>query len=286
LPKLTEVNDCILKWSQGDVLQGIALPFLHIAEASLPLTEASRLVAEATEQSDDMQLVPVADRGPDQFMILSQTCDLVRSYQTRAFIEVAPLAPANDDDQLRNSLRGKIPRFYSNELLAERGMLVDLDRVMTIEKSLLMFAEQWPCCRDPQHLTSLQRSLARKRARFAFPDDFVEAMRPVQKRVQEKHKKESPEGEFLRSVREIRVMPDPDWQADEVDLTFYFIFDSDEEISDDYREAAKTLCSCFFPSTKYPTPEPVVISITHMSAAVYLQAAQLDFDHLSDDQQQ
>lgn len=281
MPNKADVDETVSNWKQGDVLEAIQLPFLHIAEANLPLTRISAEVAKSLEKGQTPQFLSVADRSMNRHMIVSQTCDVVRPHQFRPYVELAPLVTL-EEEQLPNVLGGKVPRYYSNNTLAEHQLAVDLDRIMTVEKAILVYAKRWPCCEQPNDLSMLQQALARKRARFAFPDDFVDLMPAIRKRVVAKHNKETQEGEFLRATREIRVLPKPSWDAENVELTFFFIFGAENQCTDEMKTEASELCSRFIPSTKYSAPVPVVISLTKMSAASYLQSAQMDFEFLSE----
>jgi hypothetical protein len=69
------------------------------------------------------------------------------------------------------------------------------------------------------------RALERKRVRYAFPDDFDELVQKLADRISEKHEKNSVEGRALRSLREILVAAAPSWDAEAVELMFWFIRD-------------------------------------------------------------
>jgi len=71
-------------------------------------------------------------------------------------------------------------------------------------------------------------ALARKRMRFAFPDDFTELTRKLQERLADKHDKATGEGRALRSLREIRVEATPSWDAAQVRICFWFVRHSDD----------------------------------------------------------
>ena len=75
--------------------------------------------------------------------------------------------------------------------------------------------------RTDQEARTFAQALARKRARFAFPDDFNCWVKPLSKRFSKKHDSpESPEGAALRSLAEIRVRASPSWDARQVECTF------------------------------------------------------------------
>ena len=78
-----------------------------------------------------------------------------------------------------------------------------------------------------EELRVIALALSRKRSRFAFPDDFVAAAEALQRRLVDKHDKETNEGAHLRALREIRVRAAPSWDDAEVQLGWWFIKDAD-----------------------------------------------------------
>ena len=66
-------------------------------------------------------------------------------------------------------------------------------------------------CRTDDDSRRFSLALARKRARTAFPDDFVAFARPLMARMSLKHDKQTDEGRALRSLREIRVGTPTPW---------------------------------------------------------------------------
>lgn len=283
MPEEFNLNDLVLDWCQGDVLANAPMPFVHLALAKYPITELSRLISQNLETDDEYQLLSVADKSNHGFLVVSQTCDVIRTWQTRPYLELAPLVSMSEQD-LATAIAGKSSRFFSNRILSGQKLAADLDRIMTVEKSILMLAEKRRCCVTDKEQSQLRAALARKRSRFPFPDDFVDLLVAVRKRVISKHKKDTDEGQFLRNVREIRVLPSPNWEAPKVDLTFYFLFDTPDLITEATQKHADDLCGRFIPSTKYSQPEAVVLSLIELSAAVYLSSSALEFDFLSDPQ--
>ncbi len=120
-------------------------------------------------------------------------------------------------------MRGRLPRFAVVPALADQGFAADLDRVMTVEKAVIARWNRTAGCRTDAESRGFALTLARKRVRTAFPDDFVDLVQPLQRRLIQKHDKGSDEGRALRSLREIRVRAAPAWDADAVELTFFFV---------------------------------------------------------------
>jgi hypothetical protein len=126
-------------------------------------------------------------------------------------------------------------------------------------------------------------ALARKRARVAFPDDFVELATPLMSRMSSKHDKQSDEGRALRALREIRVRAEPSWDGDEVKLLFWFIRDVDDSTFEGQRwdnfleEWEKRIR----PSARFVDVQGVVLSLDELTAREYVESDPLDLDYLS-----
>ena len=79
---IREIDAALKEWCQGDYVLG-KLWFIQRCDPGRPLTEGSK--AAATE-GIDLAEVPVPG-----FVVITQTCDIVRSCKERPFIEVSPL---------------------------------------------------------------------------------------------------------------------------------------------------------------------------------------------------
>lgn len=280
-----EIDEQMKKWRQGDVILGVELPFLHAFDAHQPLTDESKAdVADEppAERNPDFRLIGIEVKG---FAVLTQTCDLVRQCSVRPYVELAPLVEIADED-IFNSVKGAHrPSYAYLRPIEDQKLLVDLDRVMTVEKSVLAKVPD-ACrivgCETDKEKRDFVRALERKRSRFAFPADFGVAAAPIRKRVKRWSGKDSDEGQFIDAVREIRVKAEPDWNNEDRDLTFYFIFPENVEILGPYHQAARNLIQRFKTKDGKDPPEFGLLSITAMSAALYLSTDKLDFDDLSD----
>ena len=115
------------------------------------------------------------------------------------------------------------PSFaYVPSTTAER-LVAHLDRTMTVEKALVASWTRRPGCRTDNELRAFAQALARKRSRFAFPDDFVAAAQRLLRRLADKHDRQTGEGAHLRALREIRVRAAPSWDHAEVGLSWWFV---------------------------------------------------------------
>jgi hypothetical protein len=217
------------------------------------------------------------------FVILTQTCDIVRTCVARPVVELAPLIEV-DQKTLDEVIGWRRPGLAFIPALADKRLVADLDRAMTVEKAVIAGWDRIIGFQSDQEIRVFQRVLARKRQRFAFPDEFTEFVRPLQKRLVEKHGKESSEGAALRALEEIRVAASPSWNSNQVHLIFYFVrkegspedFDGRPwgEWCEDWMKRLPT-------DKRFINSEGLIVDYRSMSAAEYLQSDALDLERLS-----
>lgn len=207
------VTEALKEWRQGDCVVG-AETFIHRFQRGSPLTEESRQVDDGENyytESDVLGLV-----------LVSQSCDIVRSAQGKPFVEVSPLVSVTDE-VIGDVKKLRRPNYILVPSLQDSMLVGDLDRTMTVEKAVVAGWPRTQGCRTDEERARFAWALQRKRARFAFPNDFNEWVGPLQKRVIQKHDKDGPEGRALRAIDEIWVRAEPDWSANPTRLTFHFI---------------------------------------------------------------
>ena len=161
--------------------------------------------------------------------------------------------------------------------------MADLDRVMTVEKPLVASWTRTPGWSNDADGRAFAQSLARKRVRFAFPDDFTAFVKKLQGRMTEKHDKATDEGRGLRALREIRVRASPSWDAIEVDLVFWFIRDAGDATfgGRNWADLLKDWLKLVAQSGRFKQVEGQVVSLRDMTAEDYVESDPLDLDHLS-----
>lgn len=271
---LDAVDRALRTWRQGDCIVGDAW-FVHRFDPANPLTDDARKIAAADNDLAVSSTVGLA--------VLTQTCDLVKSWHEQPYVEVAPLVDV-PDRLLHEVERGHRPRYAFVPAIAGRSLVVDLDRVMTVEKAVVA---GWPrtagCTSDPER-RRFAHALARKRERVAFPDDFNTLVGRLRSRIVEKHGRDSPEGEALRMLREIRVSAVPDWDAPRVQVLFLFVRDERQLDSDGvpWEARLEKWLACVPSSSRFEI-EALVTTLDRLTAAEYVESDRLDLDHLSQD---
>lgn len=277
------IDEALRAWRQGDVSLDAGLEFLHFADLSRPHSPASRQVAGAmADRSGRIETgaAPVLEsvRG---MVMSSQTCDVVRGCRDRPFVEVAPLIemPGMEVEAIR---RLKRPAFAYIPATAAEGLVADLDRTMTVEKAVVAGWTRTPGWRTDDELRDFALALARKRSRFAFPDDFVAAAQALQRRFVDKHDKETAEGAHLRALREIRVRAAPSWSDEQVRLGWWFVKDSDpENVDADWPSFLEQWLNLFDRTGRFRLDPPTACRLEDMTARDYVESDRLDLDRLS-----
>ncbi len=278
---IAAIDSTLSEWSQGDCTIGedfwFVTRFVRVAFAlrnpHRPLTSAAEDIAAETD---------LAESAVSGFVVVTQTCDLVRSCAERPFLEISPLVSV-DAAQLEEIRRLKRPNYAYIAGVAERHLVADLDRVMTVEKAVVAAWERIPGCQSDADTRDLGEALSRKRSRFAFPDDFNKFAHKLQKRMQDKHEKSTDEGEALRALEQIRVSATPDWDAQKVELIFWFIrAEKDDGFKDKkWHEWLDSWLKFLPASGRFISVDGFVKSLADMTAKEYTQSDRLDLDRLS-----
>lgn len=268
-----KIDEALQAWHQGDCVLA-AQWFVFRVDPKAPVTEAATVAAADNEENAEAEVLG--------FAVATQTCDIVRSCGIRPFIEVCPLVEV-DDDSLHEIERGRRPNYAYIPGVSDRRLVADLDRLMTVEKPVLAQWERVPGCFDDSDSRRLALALARKRARIAFPDDFVALATPLMRRMSTKHDKDSDEGRALRALREIRVRAAPSWDADNVQLMFWFIRNETQPKFENqgwevFLDAWLKRVSA---NGRFAEVHGMVLTLDELTALEYVESDPVDLDHLS-----
>ena len=278
-----EINEALQAWRQGDLSLDAGLEFVHLADLRRPHSPASVQVAESVaDDGEDIEAraTAVADKVPGLVM-LTQTCDVLRGCRTRPFVEVAPLIEV-PELWVKEIRRLKRPAFAYVSTTASKRLVADLDRTMTVEKAVVAGWARTPGWRSDEELRNFALALARKRSRFAFPDDFVAAAGNLQSHLAGRHNRQNEEGAHLRALREIRVRAAPSWEDRAVQLTWWFIKDADPlGVQADWSTFVNNWLARFDRTGRFRTEPPIACRLEDMTARDYLESDHLDLDRLS-----
>ncbi len=279
-----EIDLALRAWHQGDFSLDPNLEFVHLADLNRPHSPASIQIAESlTIDGDfiDSRATPVLDENVRGVVMLSQTCDVVRSCRKRPFVEVSPLIEVNEQ-RLEEIRRLKRPAFAYIPTAADRNLVADLDRVMTMEKSLIAGLSHNTGCRTDDDRRNFANALARKRTRFAFPDEFVAAAQNLKNRLIDKHNSNSVEGAHCRALQEIRVSAKPSWDDEFVELDWWFIKENDpDNVQVNWTIFLDSLLDRFDESSRFRLGATIACRLEDMTARDYVESDYLDLDRLS-----
>jgi len=269
----SEIDEALRHWRQGDCVLGEHWFIFRIAP-NAPLTNDATYAAEEELENAEASVFGLA--------VVSQTCDIVRQCDGRPFVEVCPLVEVNQNvlDEIE---RGRRPGYAYISGIADQGLVADLDRIMTAEKSVVAQWDRTRGCLNDHDARRLALALARKRARMAFPDDFSSLVAPLTRRMSAKHEKESDEGRALRALREIRIRAAPSWEADQIELVFWFIRDEDQPHFEqqDWVTFLEAWLSLIPANGRFGPVEGEVLTLDDLTARDYVESDILDLDHLS-----
>ena len=186
--------------------------------------------------------------------------------------------------KLKEIKRGRRPKYAYIPGVSQQCFVADLDRVMTIEKPVVTQWSRVIGCNTDEESRALTEALARKRLRFAFPNDFTRFAETLISRLEEKHGKHSDEGEALRALREIRIKASPpSWNESQMQLMFWFIRAETElnfegKTWDTYLKAWLNLVP---KSGRFTEVDGDVVTLEDITAKDYVESDPLDLDHLS-----
>ncbi len=275
------VDKKLRRWRQGDLSRDSGLEFIHLADILQPLSCASLKVSEECDGETQTANLGSIHEEVAGFVLLTQTCDIIRKCRDRPYVEVSPLV-MRDKKFVEEVRRQKRPAFAYVPTISQDCLVADLDRVMTLEKAVVANWGRIPGWETDAESREFSRALARKRSRFAFPDDFSRAAKRFVNHLIGKHNRESFEGEFLRELREIRVRAGPSWNAEHVELTIFFIMDFDLGGDDSGRiEQVNKWLELFDSESRFRLAPPVVCFLEDITARDYLDSDRLDLDLLS-----
>ncbi len=220
---LADLNDALLAWRQGDV--GRPGVFVSLVRSTLPLAPGT---LDQAEQEDSEYFLYEPD-DIDAFVLVSQTCDVVRAVSDTAggqrfWVQVAPLVTLSEPAASEAS-SGRSPRFAPVPG-AGANSFADLDRCTTIEKPVLVQAQRTAGCSDDASRRAFADALGRNRNRFAFPDELHEMLKPFGSHLRKRAGRQSPEGRCVDALVQIRAEPDREWDAPGVTVTLHLIVDA------------------------------------------------------------
>ncbi len=272
--------DAILAaWRQGDATRDFTR-FLYLADLTSPLTPAAAELAAqriSAKESLEIEGVTVDVAG---FVVISQTCDIVRAVRNKPYVEVAPLVQL-DATAFKETQGLKRPGFVEVPSLARERLVGDLDRILTLEKSIVAKCRRIQGCRDSREARRFGRAVARKRQRFAFPEDFVAFARPLEALLKRQGKQAGAPMAHIECLEEIRVIATPDWNASKVELQFLFVKSNDPPNGSDWSAFVSSWMEALGSHPRFTIQSAIAGFLRDFDAEAYTESDPLDLDALS-----
>jgi hypothetical protein len=272
------IDSAMSALQQGDFILSPPFNFVHLASCATPLTEVAQQDASTLAHArDDSLIIETTDAG---FAVLTQTCDIVRSCRHRPFLELAPLVPAGGT-LIEETRRLKHPGLAYLPGAVSHGLIVNLDRTLTVEKAVLANLAPLRGLTTDKEITRFAAALAAKRSRFAFPADFAAACQALQRRLQKRAgNTTNPEGRHVDALDEIRVHAEPSWASSVIDLTLWLIKDRDP-VEPAWPHWSTVWSGLVDVTGRYRMVTAQVVTLDDMTARDYQDSHHLDLDRLS-----
>lgn len=269
--RIREIDAACEEWRQGDLVLGGWIA--HLAKVDEPLSDEPREGAVASD-------VQFARNEVEGLVVVTQSCDLLRTCAANPFVLVAPLVRLEGNIQ-REAELGTTSRFAPVPSLGPDAF-ADLDRILTIEKAILVTWNRVQGLRSDDEERKFSRAIGRRYSRFAFPNDLAMAIGPFVKRIREKHDKLSDEGVALRSISQIRVSAAPSWDAGEILVFLLFITADDPDSEIDWDHWLGRWVGLCAPYGIIKAIDGEVFALDELTARQYEDTDRLDLDHLSE----
>jgi hypothetical protein len=225
---IERIEKALGEWRQGDATLDVGTFVVHLADKRAPLTDEARdaVARGEVDAGEDVFEVLSAVEG---VVVVSQSCDIVRECSKSECVEVGALIRVEDDATFEAVRKKRRLRYAYVPGLADRKLVVDLERIMTVEKAVVAGWRRIEGCRTDRERATFAEALARKRGRFAFPGKFNDGLSRFKERLKRAEGKKSPAGDLLAALDEIRVQASPDWGATKVVVFFWYLAEQGED---------------------------------------------------------
>jgi hypothetical protein len=158
------------EWRQGDAVIGGAIPLIRVVDLTQPITPEARQLAASLPVDNNNPLSTVGVEVPG-LVIVSQSCDIVRSCKDRPYVEVAALAKEESSLSIHEIRKRRRPRYAYVPGVADQNLVADLHNKTTIEKAVLTRIDRGQRvrgCRNSQEARDFAAALAHVLSRTAF----------------------------------------------------------------------------------------------------------------------
>jgi len=277
------IERAVREWRQGDATLDVGTFVVHLANKRAPLTDEARDAVARGDVDADEDVFEVLS-PVEGLVVVSQSCDIVRECSRSECVEVSPLIFIEDDRIFDDIRKRRRTRYAYLPGLADRKLVADLERTMTVEKAVVAGWSRVAGCTTDRERVTFAEALARKRQRFAFPDEFNNGLSRFKDRLKRAEGRKSPVGDLLAALDEIRVQASPEWGAAKVSVFFWFLAER-ERIAD--FDAARGIVQDWMGTVSWPErfaladPAFAVVEPQDMTVEQYQVSHALDYDDIS-----
>lgn len=288
------------KWRQGDFTLDapdffFAVPLDENTEADLSAiswydvwAQLHRFCAVLLGENTEADLSAISWYDVRGWVVVSQTCDIVRITSDRPSVIVCPLVEITDPKILES---GTKPNLVPIKNAPDPTLAADLSQMATVSKQLLAKLNRCKGFDTDDERSEFAAALERKFGRFAFPGPFNDAIRSFANRARSASRKANPEkskpAQIYQSIKEIRVRPNPGFDADCAEITFFVLLEPLESRPIKAREAISEEISNQVSQINLPDgmnftdPAFFVLNYSDMTAEEYKRSYKLDLGYLS-----
>jgi hypothetical protein len=220
-------------------------------------------------------------------VVVSQTCDIVNTTPGKQHVVVCPLIKLTEKS-FEDICKARSPAATTLEHPPEPCVVVDLGRMMSVNKSVLVRFERKEGFTTDEARTAFADALRRKHGRFAFPDKFNDrVLAKLRDRICAAHgKRASDHGKAYRSIHTTRVTAFPGWDAPEATVFFHFVLEPEAKREVTRAEIAKTLDDHLGRITwpegfRLGDPAYLLVTPEEMTAAEWIASQPVDWDFVS-----
>lgn len=219
------------------------------------------------------------------YVLISQSCDIVRRTSGRDFVAVCPLIRI-DEEKSKAAKKGRLPYMISVES-AGAFVYADLRRVMSVEKDVLATWQRNVGFSTEKDRLKFAAALERKFGQFAFPDEFDAATKSFKEKVWSRYDKNSPFNPIYKSLKQIRFGADPDWETSDSKRIFCVAVLSDQLENGVTREDVSKSLNNEFDAIEWPEgyewndPRLLLQTARDLTGEDLISTQRADFDFLS-----
>ena len=213
---------------QGAVLRRTRLAWIY--DSANPQTDASReIVAKRGGEG-----IRTAGVTYDYAMVMTQTCDLLRTGPDYEFITVCPVIKDSDKARISRVEAGHEPKAVpvpwheeavSRTAIQHEGWIALPSLAVSMERAVASNTDTAGMPSEAQRRV-LAEHLGRFYSRAAIPGEVVDMLVPLTTLAKKREGKASAEGAVFRAVKQIRLQTSPDYDAPPPwEITVLFIVD-------------------------------------------------------------